>query len=109
MIKESGIDELSISLNGLRISHLLACHQVDLSIKSETTENHTKDPTDLNKAVRMAKKERMDAFSSKIIHAQTKTMFLGSNMYVMMQALRERNASCLPHRLRVMKGHEYLY
>ena len=35
MIKESEIDELSATLNGLRISNLLACHQAELSIRSE--------------------------------------------------------------------------
>ena len=36
MIKDSEIDELSVSLNRLRISYLLACHQAKLSIKRET-------------------------------------------------------------------------
>ena len=33
VIKETEIDELSISLNGSRISYLLACHWAKLSIK----------------------------------------------------------------------------
>ena len=33
VIKESEIDELSVSLNGLRISYLLACHQAKLSVE----------------------------------------------------------------------------
>ena len=56
MIKESEIDELSVSLNGLRISHLLACHCADLSIESETAASGTMDLTDLNEAVKMIKK-----------------------------------------------------
>ena len=35
IIKESEIDELSVSLNGLRISHLLAGHQAELSLKND--------------------------------------------------------------------------
>ena len=31
----------------------------------------------------MIKKEEIEAFLSKIIHTQTKTIFLGSNMHVM--------------------------
>ena len=57
MIKESKIDKLSVSLNGSRISHLLACHQVGLSIGSGTAANQTMDLTDLNKVVKMTKKE----------------------------------------------------
>ena len=45
------------------------------------------DPTNLNKAVKTIKKEELDAFSSEIIHTQTKTIFLGSNMHVTMQSL----------------------
>ena len=33
VIKESEIDELSVSLNGSRIAQLLACHQAELSDK----------------------------------------------------------------------------
>ena len=100
-IKESKIDELSVSLNGSRISHLLACHWPELSIKSETAANHTRDLTDLSEAVKMTKTEEINAFSSKIIHAQMKTMFLGSNMHVMTQALEEGDSQ-LPHGFSVM-------
>ena len=50
----------------------------------------------------MIKKEEIDAFSSRIIHAPNKTMFLGSNMYMMMQTLEKGDGSCLPHRLSIM-------
>ena len=46
MIKESEIEELSVSLSGLGISHLLACHWAELSIASETASyksNHGSD------------------------------------------------------------------
>ena len=38
----------------------------------------------------------------KIIQARTKTMFLGSNLHVMMQALKGADGPCLPHGLSVM-------
>ena len=44
MSKGSEIDELLASLNGLRISHLLACHWAELSIRSEAAANQTVDP-----------------------------------------------------------------
>ena len=49
--------------------------------------NQTTGLTDLKKAFKMIKKEEIEAFSSKIIHAQTKTIFLGSNMHVITQTL----------------------
>ena len=39
--------------------------------------NQTMGPTDLNEAVKMIKKEEIEAFLSKIIQAQTKTIFFG--------------------------------
>ena len=68
VIKESEVDELSVSLNGWRIAQLLACQQAGLSIQRETVANQTVDLTDLNEAVKMTKKEEEDTFSSKIIH-----------------------------------------
>ena len=62
MIKESEINELLATLNGLRISHLLACHQAELSVRSEVAGNQTMGLTDLNKAVKMMKKEGVEAF-----------------------------------------------
>ena len=62
VIKESEIDELSASLNGLRISHLLACHWAELSVRSETAVNKTMGPTNLNEAVRTIKKKEIEAF-----------------------------------------------
>ena len=65
----------------------------------------TSDQTDLNEAVKMTKKEAIDVFSSKIIHAQTKAMFLGSNLHMMMWFLEVRWFS-----LASWAGcHEYLY
>ena len=50
----------------------------------------------------MTKKEEIGAISSKIIHAKTKTMFLGSNLHVMMQVLQQGDGSCLPHELSII-------
>ena len=68
IIKESKIDELSVSLSGLRISHLLAGHQAELSLKNDTTAWSIPDPTNINEAVQMTKFEEIEAFSSQNVH-----------------------------------------
>ena len=50
----------------------------------------------------MIKKEEIEAFLSKIVHVQTKTIFLGSNMHMMMQILEGGDGPCLPYNLSVM-------
>ena len=55
IIKESEIDELSVSLNGLRISCLLAGCQAELSLRNDTNTRPIPDPTDLNEAVKTMK------------------------------------------------------
>ena len=62
MIKESEIDELSVLMNGLRISHLLAGCQVELSLKNDTTTSQTPGLTDLNETVKTTKQEEIKAF-----------------------------------------------
>ena len=62
VIKESGIDVLSVFLNGLRISCLLASHQAELSFRSEMATNQTMGLTTLNEAVKMIKKQEIEAF-----------------------------------------------
>ena len=50
----------------------------------------------------MTKKEEIDAFVSKIIHGQTKSMLLGNNMHVMTQSLKGGDGPQLPHSLSVV-------
>ena len=102
VIKESETDELSASLNGLRVSHILACCRAELSVRSEMAVNQTMGPTDLKEAIKRIKKEEIEAFLSKFTHAQTKTIFLGGNMHVMTQTLEGGDGPCLPHSLSVM-------
>ena len=101
VIKESEIDELSVSLYGLRIFHPLTGHQVELSLKNNTTASAIPDPTDLNETVKTRKLEEGEAFSSKIVHGNTKTVLLGNNMYIMTQAPEKSEEPCLPHGLSV--------
>ena len=91
------IKELSDSLNGLRISHLLAECQVELSLKNNKSASPIPCPTNLNETVKTMKQEEIEAFWSKIVHGHTKTVLLGNNMYIMMQAPEKGEEPCLPH------------
>ena len=99
VIKESEIDELSVSLNGLRISHLLAGHWAELVLNNGTTANQNPSLTYLNEAVKTMIQEETEAFSSKIVRGHTKTVLLGNNMYVMTQAPGKGEEPCFPHDL----------
>ena len=68
VVKENEIDKLLAFLNGPRIAQLLAYWQAELTIQGEAAAHQTVDPTDLKEAVKMTKKEEIDAFSSIIIH-----------------------------------------
>ena len=96
MIKESKINELLVSLNGSRIAQLLACQWAGLLIQRGTVTNQTVDLTGLNKAVKMTKKEEVNASSSKIIHSRAKTLLLGNNMHVMTQSPKGGDGPHLP-------------
>ena len=80
----------------------MACWQAGLLNQRETAANQMVDLTNLNEAVKTTKKEEMNAFSSKIIHGQMKTLVLGNNMYVMTQSLKVADGSHLPHSLSVV-------
>ena len=107
-IKESEINELSVSLSGSRMAWLFVCQQAELSIKGEATMHQTVDPTDLKEAVKMTKKEEIDTFSSKIAHGQMKTMYLGNNMHVMTQSLRGGDGPHLLHSLSVVNTYTWV-
>ena len=99
VIKESEIDELSISLNELSIYHLLAGGQAEHSLKNDITASETPGLTDLNEAAKTAKWEDIEAFSSKILHGHMKTVLLGNNMYVMTKGPEMGEEPCLSHGL----------
>ena len=65
MMKESKINDLLASLNGLRMAWLLACWLAELSIQGEATMHQTVETTNLKEAVKMTKNEEIDAFFFK--------------------------------------------
>ena len=102
VIKESKINELLVSLHGSGMAPLLACWLAELLVKEEVAMHQTVDQTDLKEVVKTIKREEVDAFSSKIIHCQMKTVLLRSNMHVMTQVLKEGDRPHLPHGLSVV-------
>ena len=70
-------------------------------IQRETAANQTVDLTNLNEAVKMTKREEVDAFLSKIIHSRIKALLLANNMDVMTQSLKGGDG---PHLLLGLSG-----
>ena len=62
MIKGSEINELLVSLSGLRMAQLLAYRQAELSIEKEATMHQTVDLTDLKEVVKTTKKEEIGGY-----------------------------------------------
>ena len=73
VIKRSEIDKLSVSLNGSRISHLLACHWAELSIKSKTAVNHTMDLTNLMRLLRWLRRRKLMLFLQRSYMPELRT------------------------------------
>ena len=95
MIKESEIDELSVSLNGSRMAWLLACWQAELSIKEEAAMQQTVDQTDLKEAVKTIKKGRSRCFFVQDNTWPNETMLLRNNMHVMKSWRKVMDPTCL--------------
>ena len=56
----------------------------------------------MNEVVKTTRREEVDAFSSKEIHGQMKTLLLGNNMHVMTQSLKGGDGPHLPNDLSVV-------
>ena len=107
MIKESKINELSASLDGLGMTWLLACQQADISLKEQAAMHQTVDQTSLKEAVKMTNREEVDTFSSKIIHGQMKTMLLGNNRNVNESSSEGGDGPHLAHGLSVVNQSDF--
>ena len=78
---------------------------MELSLKDNTIASPIPDLTDLNEAMKTMKQEEIEALLSKIIHAHTRTVLLGNNMYVMTQAPEKGEELCLSHGLSVANAY----
>ena len=98
MIKESKIDELPVSLNGLWIAQLLACQWAGILIQRETATNQRVDWTDLKEA------DKMTEGRDRLFFIQNKTWLNenpspGKNLHAMTQSLKGGHGPHLPHSL----------
>ena len=83
-------------------SLLLACWWAELLPKGEAAMHQMVVPADLKEAVKTTKREKIDTFSSNIIHDQMKMMLLGKSMHVLSQVLKGGDGSHLPYGLNVV-------
>ena len=88
---------------------LLAYQWAELSIKEEAAMHKLLDQTNLKEVVKTIKKEEVDAFSSKVLHGQIKTMLLRNNMHVMTQVLKEGVGPHMPHGLSVVNTYTKVF
>ena len=102
VIKESKTDELSDSLNGLRMAQLLAYHQAELSLKEETAMHQTVDQTDLAGGSQNDKKGRGRCFFIQNNTWPNEKPVPQNNMNVMTQFLKGDDGHHLPHGLSVV-------
>ena len=84
------------------MAQLFAGCQAKPLIQEEAAMHKTMDPTDLKEVVKMTKKQEIDAFSSKIMYSQMKTMLLGNNMHVRTLAFKGGAGPHLPQGLSVV-------
>ena len=103
VIKESDLDALVTPWVNAKGTYLLSGHRVNTSLIDEKVTNQPMNLTDLNEIVKTKKREKIKAFSSKVIHAQTMTVFLGCNQHVMMHKLRYMALQSITH-IQMMTG-----
>ena len=99
-MRESELNVLATPWVNTWVTYLQACCRANTSLVAEEVANQVMDPTNLNKIVKTKKCEKVKAFSSKVIHAQTTTMFMGCKLHVMLYALCGGDKP-LPHGLAV--------
>ena len=100
VIKESELNVLATPWVNAKVTYIPADHRANMPLVDRKVATWPINLTNLNEIVITKKSEKIQRFSSKVIHAQTMTMFMGCNLHVMMHALCEGNKP-LPHGLAV--------
>ena len=100
VIKESKLNALTTPWVNAQVAYLLADNRANMSFIDEKVTNWPLDPTNLNEIMKIKRSEKIKGFLSKVIHAQTKIMFMGCNLHVMTHRLCKGNKP-VPHGLAV--------
>ena len=87
VIEEKEIDTLAIPWVSAWVAYLLAIQWATATVEDDRIATKVLDPTEYNEVVTTKGSKMIDAFLSKIIHAQTKTSFMGARLNVMTHAL----------------------
>ena len=100
VIKERNFNVLATPWVNTQVTYLLAGHRANTSSVDEKVAKWPMDPTDTNEIMKTKRSEKIEGFSSKVIHTGTMTMFMGYNLHAMMHALCEGDKP-IPHGLAV--------
>ena len=87
VIKESEMDTLATSWVNTHVAYLLVVQWVTAILEDDKVTTRVLDSTEYDEVVTTKGSKMIDAFSSRIIHAQMKTAFTGVRLNVMTHAL----------------------
>ena len=87
VIKESRPDALATPWVNSQVAYLLAGCKMNMSLIDKKVANWPMNPANLNEILKTKKSEKIEGFSSQVIHTQTMTMFVGCNLHVMIHTL----------------------
>ena len=104
VIKENNTDMLVTSWVNVNVAYLLAVQWATATLEVDKVPTKVLDPTECDEAVTTKDSEMIDAFSSRIIQAQTKTAFTGVRLNVMTHALHTEEGS-LPQGLMIQNAY----
>ena len=102
MMKEKEIDALVMPWVNAQVAYLLAVQWGTATFKDHNPRES--DPSDYDEVITTKDAETIDAFSSHIIHAKTRTAHMGEGINVMTQALHVEDGS-LPQGLMVQNAY----
>ena len=101
---EKDIDALATPWVNAHVASLLAVLWTTATVEDDKVTTKVLDPTEWDNVVTTKDSEMIDAFSSRIIHAWTKTTFTGVRLNVITHALHAKEGS-LPQDLTVQSAY----
>ena len=108
VIREKEIDALVTPWVNACVAYLLAVQQATAMLEDNKVTTRVLDSTEYNEVVTTKGSQTIDAFSSRIIHAQMKTTFTGVRLNVMTHALHAEEG-LLPQGLMVQNAYTKMH